>query len=95
MTDFRSPMRSPSDLKDALPIDRKAHISARPWWEDYLLGKISKWKAEMIDRILDSSDDAPKLFGRLVAELNVAPKLARKWIRAALYERGRPEKAKG
>lgn len=94
MAEYRSPMRSPSDLKDRPPLDRKQRISIRPWWEDYALGRISKRKAEAIDRIIDSSDEAPHLFGRLVNELGVAPRLARKWIRAALIERGRPEKVK-
>lgn len=90
MTEARSPMRSPSDLKDALPIDRKARLSTRPWWEAALLGRISKRKAELIDAIIDSGDEAPRLFMRLTRELDVAPKLARRWIRAALQERGRP-----
>ena len=89
MTEARSPMRSPSDLKDALPIDRKARLSTRPWWEMAVLGKLSRRKAELIDRIIDSGDEAPRLFMRLTREIGVAPALARKWIRAALVERGR------
>ena len=87
----RSPMRSGSNLED--PVDRK-HLFCRPWWEQAILGRLSNAKAELIDEIIDSGDDAPRLFARFVYELGIAPKLARKWIKAALRGRGRPEKVK-
>jgi hypothetical protein len=95
MIEPRSPVRSSSDLEGRDPVDRKHRVHLRPWWELTILGKLSRRKAEAIDRIIDSSDDAPRLFHRMVNEIGVAPKLARKWIRAALIERGRhKEKAK-
>lgn len=43
MSEYRSPVRSSSDLQGRDPVDRKHRVHVRPWWEAATLGRLSAW----------------------------------------------------